>query len=221
VTVATGVAYRSLGIPSLERLLGQGVFYGAAVSEAAGMKDRKVFVAGGGNSAGQAAIHLARHAESVTILVRRAGLAQSMSRYLITEIDAHPKIEVRSHVEVIAGAGANRLESLTLRNSMTKSTYTVRADALFVLIGAEPHTGWLPPQIQRDSWGYILTGHDLLQNGKPPPDWPRQRPPFLHETSVPGIFAVGDVRHRSIKRVASAVGEGSISIALVHDYLAE
>jgi thioredoxin reductase (NADPH) len=220
VIIAAGVAYRRLPVPALDRLSGDGVFYGAAVSEAQAMKGRNVFVAGGGNSAGQAALHLAKHAASVTVLVRGAGLAASMSQYLITEIAAHPRIDVRTHCEVVDGSGAGRLEWLTLHDTITGAQDAVTADALFVLIGAEPHTAWLPPDIVRDGWGFIVTGSDLMLHGKPPPGWPVDRMPLLHETSVPGIFAVGDVRHRSIKRVASAVGEGSVCVSSVHEYLA-
>ena len=221
VVLAAGVEYRRLDVPSVETHTGAGVFYGAAVSEAPAVKDRAVFVAGGGNSAGQAALHLAKYAGSVTVLVRGADLTRSMSDYLVTEISARPNIAVRTHVEVIAGAGTGHLERLTLRDSATGKVETVPAFALFVLIGAEPRTDWLPPRIERDSWGYVITGHDLLHAGKAPAGWPLDRPPMLLEASVPGVFAVGDVRHRSIKRVASAVGEGAICISLVHDYLAQ
>jgi thioredoxin reductase (NADPH) len=221
VVLAAGVAYRRLDVPSLDGLIGAGVFYGAAVSEAPAVRDRTVFVAGGGNSAGQAALHLARYASSVTMLVRGADLARSMSDYLVTEISAQPNVAVRTHVEIVGGAGAGRLESLTLRDTTTGRTETTPAFALFVLIGAEPRTQWLPPEIERDTWGYVVTGHDLLHDGKPPERWPLERPPMLLETSAPGVFAVGDVRHRSIKRVASAVGEGATCISLVHDHLAE
>jgi thioredoxin reductase (NADPH) len=220
VVLAAGVAYRRLDVAGLDDLTGAGVFYGAAVSEAPAVSNRDVFVAGGGNSAGQAALHLAKYARSVTILVRGAGLAESMSEYLVTEISARPGITVRPHVEVVGGGGDGRLESLTLRDKTTGRTETIPAFALFVLIGAEPRTGWLPAEIERDTWGYVVTGHDLVRGGSTPDGWPLDRPPMLLETSVPGVFAVGDVRHRSIKRVASAVGEGATCIALVHDYLA-
>jgi thioredoxin reductase (NADPH) len=221
VVLATGVAYRRLEVPGLEALTGAGVFYGAAVSEAPAVKDQDVFVAGGGNSAGQAALHLAKYAHSVTILVRGADLAQSMSDYLLTEISARPNITIRTHVEIVDGAGVGRLERLQLRDKATGRTETVPALALFVLIGAEPRTNWLPPSIERDAWGYVITGRDLLHDGKPPSGWPIDRPPMLLEASVPGVFAVGDIRHRSTKRVAAAVGEGATCIALVHDYLAQ
>lgn len=217
LVLATGVAYRRLGLPALEALVGAGVHYGAAVAEAPAMAGRAVFVAGGGNSAGQAAVHLARYAASVTILVRGAGLAETMSQYLVTQIAAHPRISVRTHVEVAGGSGPGHLSELDLRDTAANgATETVAADALFVLIGAEPRTGWLPVEIERDGWGYVVTGGGLGT----PRGWPLDRPPSPFETSVPGIYAVGDVRHRSQKRVASAVGEGSGVIAHVHDFLA-
>ncbi len=143
-----------------------------------------------------------------------------MSEYLITQINATPNIDIRTNIEVVGGGGAQRLQRLTLRDTLTAQDETHDAGALFVLIGARPHTAWLPPQIRTDDWGFVITGHDLVEHGKSPPGWPLERPPALLETSVPGIFAVGDVRHRSVKRVASAVGEGSIAITLIHDYLA-
>jgi thioredoxin reductase (NADPH) len=221
VVLATGATYRRLGIPSLEALTGAGVFYGAAVAEAPAVTGTRVFVAGGGNSAGQAALHLAKYASQVTLLVRGPQLAQSMSDYLITQINATPNIDIRTNIEVVGGEGTQRLQRLTLRDTLTSRDETHDAGALFVLIGARPHTAWLPPQIRTDDWGFVITGHDLLEHGKSPPGWPLERPPALLETSVPGIFAVGDVRHRSVKRVASAVGEGSIAITLIHEYLAD
>ena len=220
VVLAMGVSYRRLGIPRLEAFSGAGVFYGAAVTEAEAMSGEKVFVVGGGNSAGQAAVHLSKFAEQVTLLVRGPSLAQSMSDYLIKELDAEPNVEIRYEVEVVDGEGESRLERLTLKDRESGETETVPAGAAFVLIGAEPRTDWLPEEIERDRWGFVLTGNDLLRNGETPDRWPLDRPPMLLETSLPGVFAVGDVRHASIKRVASAVGEGSISIRMVHEYLA-
>ena len=219
VIVATGMAYRRLGIPALDALTGAGVFYGAAATEARAMKDREVFVVGGANSAGQAAVHLGRYAAQVTVLVRGQSLADSMSEYLIREIESAPNIAVRYRVAVTGGAGRSRLESLTLTDLDTGAAETVPAAALFVLIGAEPRTQWLPSTVRRDQPGFVLTGNDLLDNGQPNADWPLQRLPMFLESSLPGVFAVGDVRHGSVKRVASAVGEGSIAIYLVHDYL--
>ena len=221
VVLATGVSYRRLGIPRLEALTGAGIFYGAAVTEAEAMSGQPVFVVGGGNSAGQAAVHLAKFAERVTLLVRGPSLADSMSDYLIRELNSEPNIEIRHQVEVVDGHGESRLEQLTLRDRESGRSETVPAAALFILIGAQPRTDWLPDQILRDHWGYLLTGNDLLGNGGLPERWPLQRPPMLLETSLPGVFAAGDVRHASVKRVASAAGEGAISIQMVHRYLAE
>jgi thioredoxin reductase (NADPH) len=220
VLIATGVSYRRLGVPTLEALQGAGVFYGAAVTEAQATKDREVHVVGGGNSAGQAAMYLSKYASKVTLLVRGRSLAASMSEYLITEIDAAENIEVRLDTRVTDGGGEGHLEYLVLKDSISGSTETVPTAALFVLIGAEPHTEWLSKNIVRDRGGYIVTGQDLLRNGRLPEAWPLDRPPMLLETSMPGVFATGDVRHGSVKRVASAVGEGSIAIPLIHSYLA-
>jgi thioredoxin reductase (NADPH) len=214
VVLATGIAYRRLGIPELEALVGTGVFYGASVSEARAHTG-EVYVVGGGNSAGQAAVHLARYAARVTILVRRASLAETMSRYLIHEIEAAENIEVRPHTEVIGGAGKGVLKSVDLRDCRTGREETVPAAALFLMIGAQPHTEWLPESICRDERGYLLTGSDL-----PEDDWPLERKQLMLETSQPGVFAVGDARPGSTKRVASAVGEGSVVIEQVHQLLA-
>ena len=219
VVVATGMAYRRLGVPALDALTGAGVFYGAAASEAKAMKDRHVFVVGGANSAGQAAIHLARYAAQVTVLVRGRSLADSMSEYLIREIESAPNITVRCRVAVTGGAGQGRLERLTLTGTESGAAETVDAGALFVLIGAEPRTQWLPGAVRRDQSGFVLTGTDLLQDGRPDQEWPLRRMPMFLESSLPGVFAVGDVRHGSVKRVAAAVGEGSTAIRLVHDHL--
>jgi thioredoxin reductase (NADPH) len=214
LVVATGASYRRLSVPSLEDLQGKGVFYGAGVSEAPAMSGRDVFVIGGGNSAGQAAMHLAKWAAQVTVLVRGESLAQSMSDYLIREIDAAPNVRVIHQVQVTGGAGDGHLESLVLEDRSTGTRREVAADALFVLIGSEPRAEWLGPGVTRDQWGFILTGPDLPGDGAG--GWPLDRPPLLLETSLPGVFAVGDVRHGSVKRVASAVGEGAVTIPLVH-----
>ncbi len=214
VVIATGVSYRRLGVAALESLVGSGVFYGAASSEAAAMRDRRVFVVGGGNSAGQATLHLARHAAHVSVVVRRAGLADTMSDYLVQEIARDPRIDVLPETEVVDGHGAGRLEALVLRDRPTGRQTAVDADALFVMIGAMPSTTWLPTQVARDDWGYLLSGSNAAQDDGDPSRIPRGL-----ETSMPGVFAVGDVRHGSVKRVASSAGEGAAAIQQVHEYL--
>jgi thioredoxin reductase (NADPH) len=221
VIIATGVSWRRLGVPTLEALIGAGVFYGAAGAEARAVQGRDVFVVGAGNSAGQAAMHLSRYAATVTILARGQSLRTTMSEYLISEIEQTPNIAVRLDIEVIGGGGRGRLETVTLRQRGSQRTEVVPAFALFLLIGAEPRTGWLQGSIARDDRGYLLTGRDLLSGGDIDAGWPLRREPMLLETSVPGVFAAGDVRHRSTKRVAAAVGEGATAIQLVHDYLSE
>ena len=221
VVIATGVEWRRLGVPSLEALLGSGVFYGAGGAEARAAQGRDVFVVGAGNSAGQAALHLAKYAATVTMLVRRDNLAETMSEYLRTEIATTPNVRVRLHTEVVGGGGATHLETLELRTKGNAATEVVAASALFLMIGAEPHTEWLSDSVARDERGFILTGRHLTGTGAGPVAWPLQRPPTLLETSIPGVFAAGDVRHRSVKRVASAVGEGATCIQLVHEYLTD
>jgi len=213
VVIASGVSYRRLGVPELEALAGAGAFYGAGTIEAQAVAGKPAFVVGGGNSAGQAALHLSKYAQQVTILVRSQSLAASMSDYLIRQIEAAPNVDVRYRCEVTGGGGNGHLDQLLLRDRDSRQTELVPAAGLFILIGAQPFTGWLPEAIQRDQWGFILTGSDTGQ------DWPLQRPPFLLETTTPGVFAVGDVRHGSMKRVAAAVGDGSTAIRLIHDYL--
>ncbi len=209
IVIATGVSYRTLDVPALHGFQGRGVFYGAAMSEAPDLEQQHAFVVGGGNSAGQAAIHLAKFAQKVTVLVRGASLAASMSDYLITELNATPNIVVRHCTEVVGGGGGARLERLTLRDTASGSDEVVDAGGLFVLVGAKPFTDWLPGAIERDEWDYITTGPSEAD--------PRRR---LYESTMPGVFAVGDVRRNSIKRVASAVGEGAVCVRLIHDYLA-
>jgi thioredoxin reductase (NADPH) len=220
VVLAMGASYQRLGVARLEALVGSGVYYGAAVTEAPAMSGQQVFVAGGGNSAGQAAIYLAKYAKHVTMLVRGDALAASMSDYLVKEIAGTANIEVRLRAKIVDGLGNQRLEALVIEDSLSGETLTVPAQALFVLIGAQPHTEWLPASIRRDKQGFILTGQDLTavvgnsSEGAAP-----QQSPSLLETSMPGVFAVADVRHGSVKRVASAVGEGAIAIQMVHQYL--
>jgi thioredoxin reductase (NADPH) len=216
VIIATGATYRRLGIPALEDLQGRGVFYGAAASEAPAMRGHSVFVAGGGNSAGQTALHLAKWAKKVTILVRADSLADSMSDYLIRQIGATPNIDVCYHVHVADGTsdGTGHLQSLILQDIASGARRSVPADALFILIGSQPRTQWLGEAIARDQWGFILTGPDLpARTGH---RWPPGHLPLPLETSLPGVFAAGDVRQGSVKRVASAVGEGAVTIPMVH-----
>jgi thioredoxin reductase (NADPH) len=216
VVLATGVSYRQLDAPGIGGLAGAGVFYGSALSEAPAVKDQDVFIAGGGNSAGQTAVYLARSARSVTLLVRGDNLATAMSDYLVTEIAGTPRVHVRLQTEVAAARGGHRLTGLVLRDRATGRDETMPAAALFVMIGATPRTGWLPADVARDQRGFILTGRDL-----PGKDRARagQPVPLPLETSLPGVFAAGDVRAGSVQRVASAVGEGSIAIPQVHQHL--
>jgi thioredoxin reductase (NADPH) len=213
VVVATGVTYRRLGVPGLEQLLGAGVFYGAAVTEAPALEGQRAFVVGGANSAGQAAAHLARFASQVTLLVRGPSLSERMSAYLINELERASNISVWLNTTVSGVYGQGRLEAIAVRDSTTGQTRTEPAAALFVLIGADPHSDWLADTIERDSQGFLLTDLDVDK-------WPLDRPPLSQETSTPGVFAAGDVRHGSVKRVASAVGEGASAVQQVHRYLA-
>ena len=215
VILATGATYRRLDVPSLEILRGAGVFYGGPVSEAHALRGKDAYIAGGGNSAGQAALHLARYARHVTLVVRGSSLGAGMSHYLVQAVEATPNVQVRAGTTVVGGGGDGRLQQLVLRNSSGEED-TVAADALFVLIGARPHSDWLPPEIARDARGFLLTGADMDDR-----DWPLERKPLSLETSMPGVLAAGDVRHASVKRVASAVGAGAIAVQLVHSLFAD
>jgi thioredoxin reductase (NADPH) len=219
--IATGVQWRKLNIPGIDHLHGAGVYYGAGSSEALSCRGEDVYLIGGANSAGQAALNFSRYARRVAMLIRGESLGASMSKYLIDEIEATENISVESHTSVVEVHGAERLESITIECGRTGSHLTVPASSLFIFIGAEPRTDWLDGTICRDNRGFVLTGTDLMKEGKPPKSWTLERDPGLLETSVPGIFAVGDVRHGSIKRVASGVGEGSVAIQFVHQYLSK
>jgi thioredoxin reductase (NADPH) len=204
-----------------DRLTGRGIYYGAAKTEAIACKNEHVYLIGGANSAGQAAMYFSLYASKVTMLVRGDSLSHSMSQYLIDQIAATPNIEVMVNTEVVEVQGENSLESITLFHNDKDSKSTVEAKSLFVFIGAQPQTDWLSEVVARDERGYILAGADLKSSSQRLRGWNLEREPFLLETSVPGIFVAGDVRHNSIKRVASGVGEGSIAIMFVHRYLAE
>lgn len=223
VIVASGVTYRRLGVSSLERLVGAGVFYGAATAEAIALAGENVCVVGAGNSAGQAALYLAVHAKHVTLLVRGESLTASMSSYLIEQLDDTENIDVRAHTQATEAIGEHHLEAVVMVNSVTGERETLPMAALFALIGAEPRTDWLDGVLQRDERGYLLTSRELSAdyNASHPLCWTLDRTPLHFETSLPGVFAVGDVRHESVKRVAAAVGEGAVAISGVHAYLAE
>jgi thioredoxin reductase (NADPH) len=218
IILATGVAYRQLNAPGCAEMTGAGIYYGAALTEAEGCKDADVFIVGGANSAGQAAVYLARFARSVTMLVRGGSLELSMSYYLIQQIAGIENISVRTCTEVIEASGDGHLEQLTLRDLNSGTTESVDAGQLFIFIGAAPRTGWLDGVVARDGHGFIVSGPDLNQ-AEHKPGWPLDRSPYHLETSVPGVFAAGDVRSDSAKRVASAVGEGAMAVMLVHRYL--
>ena len=213
--LATGASYRRLGVPELEDLAGAGVFYGGSSSEAPGVTGQDVYVLGGANSAGQAALHLARYARRVTLVVRASSLGAGMSHYLVRQIESTPNIDVRLGTTIVGGGGEGWLTSLVLRDDRGNEE-EVGADALFLMLGVRPRTDWLPPAVERDSHGFLLTGADVPEEA-----WALERPPYAMETSLPGVFAVGDARHGSVKRVASAVGEGSIAVQFLHRILAE
>src|SRR6266480_3857842 len=217
--LATGVSYRTLDVPGSERLQGAGVYYGAGMSEAKLYRDQDVYLVGGANSAGQAALYFARYARSVTLLVRGPSLEESMSQYLIEQIAETPRITVKTSTRVVEVKGETHLEAITIMTQASDQTQVLPTSALFVFIGATPQTDWLAGLVERDDHGYLLSGLDLLQDGHRPAGWTLKRDPFPLETSVPGVFVAGDTRLHSMKRVASAVGEGAMSVRLVHDYL--
>ena len=219
--IATGVYYRKLNVPGAERLQGCGIYYGSAITEGVSSKDEDVYIIGGANSAGQAAMYFSKFARRVVMLVRGASLSASMSQYLIDQIKKTPNIVVQTRAQVLEVIGENHLEALSIHCADTGNTEKVPANLLSVFIGAEPNTEWLAGVVERDERGFILTGAALMRDGKLPQGWPLERDPFWTETSVPGIFAAGDVRHGSVKRVASGVGEGSIAVQFVHQYLSE
>ena len=219
--IATGVAWRKLDVPGLEALTGAGVYYGAAQAEALSCSGEDVYIIGGANSAGQAAMYFSKYARKITMLVRGDSLAKSMSQYLIDQISATDNIAVQVHSSVVEAKGETSLEAITIANTITGEKETVPATSLFIFIGALPRTDWLDGLVERDKQGFILSGADLMRDRRRPRGWAVDRDPFLLETSVPGIFVAGDVRYGSVKRVASGVGEGSIAIQFVHQYLSK
>ena len=219
--IATGVQWRRLDAPGVERLQGAGIYYGGGATEAMSCKGEIVYVVGGANSAGQAAMNFARYAERVVILVRGDSLSSTMSQYLIDQIEQTPNIQLWAHASVAEAHGTTHLEEISVLCSDTGKVERVPASAMFIFIGASPRTDWLAGIAERDERGFLLTGPDLMNGGQRPKGWTPDRDPFLLETNVPGIFAVGDVRHGSIKRVASGVGEGSVAVQFIHQYLSK
>jgi thioredoxin reductase (NADPH) len=219
--IATGVQWRRLDAPGIDRLQGAGVYYGGGTSEALSCKGETVYVIGGANSAGQAAMHFSKFAGKVIMLVRGESLASTMSHYLIEQIQKTSNIEVWPHTSVTEVRGESRLSAITIQRKATGETQELPASSLFIFIGAQPRTEWLGNLIERDERGFILSGPDLLRDGKRPSSWTLDRDPGLLETNVPGIFVVGDVRHGSVKRVASGVGEGAVVVQFMHQYLAK
>jgi thioredoxin reductase (NADPH) len=217
--IASGVSVRMLDVPGIEALTGAGVYYGAAISEAAHYAGEHIFVVGGANSAGQAAMFFSRYAARVTMLVRGDSLAKGMSQYLVDQIESTENIEVRLGASVAEARGTDRLQELVIESKTTGDLETVPAAGLFIFIGAKPHTDFVPDVVERNSAGFMLTGPDLFVDGQRPKGWHLKRDPYLLETSVPGILSVGDVRQGVVRRVASAVGQGSTAISFVHQYL--
>jgi thioredoxin reductase (NADPH) len=221
VVITTGVDYRKLDTQGIADFTGAGVYYGAAMTEATAFKDKEVFVVGGGNSAGQASMYLSKFAKNVYILIRKEDLTPTMSAYLIDQLATRENIKVMGKKEVVAAAGSGRLKELTIADLSTGETQTMNADALYIFIGAKPYTDWIGLDIIKDEKGFLETGRDLKTYDNFSKIWKQDRDPYLLETSCPGIFAAGDVRAGAMNRVASAVGEGSMSISFVHKYLAE
>lgn len=219
--IATGVQWRRMEAPGVDRLQGAGIYYGGGVTEALSTKGELVYVVGGANSAGQAAMNFSRYAEKVVMLVRGESLASSMSQYLIDQIQQTPNIQIWPHASVAEVHGESHLEEISVTCSDTNRMERVPASAMFIFIGALPRTDWLSDMVERDERGFVLTGPDVMKDGKPPKGWTLERDPFLLESNVPGIFAVGDVRHGSVKRVASGVGEGSVAVQFIHQYLSK
>jgi thioredoxin reductase (NADPH) len=219
--IASGVQWRRLDAPGIDRLQGAGVYYGGGSTEALSCKGETIYVVGGANSAGQAAMNFAKYAEQVVMAVRGASLASTMSQYLIDQIKETPNIQVWANASVVEAHGDTRLEEISVLCSDTNKVERVPASSMFIFIGAQPRTDWLGTLVERDERGFLLTGPDLIRDGQRPKGWPLDRDPFLLETNVPGLFAVGDVRHGSVKRVASGVGEGSVAVQFIHQYLSK
>jgi thioredoxin reductase (NADPH) len=217
--IATGIAFRKLDVPGLDRLTGAGVYYYAPMSEAFSYRDGNIYIVGGANSAGQAAMYFSKFARKVTMLVRGKSLSDAMSQYLENQIAATNNIEVKLNTNVIGVEGVDRCEKITIKNGKDASTETMSASALLIYAGAVPRTDWLAGIVERDAQGYLISGQHLMLEGKRPTGWTADRDPFYLETSVPGIFVAGDVRHRSAKGVTSGVGEGAMAVKLVHQYL--
>jgi thioredoxin reductase (NADPH) len=219
--IATGVQWRRLDAPGIDRLQGAGIYYGGGATEAMSCQGEITYVVGGANSAGQAAMNFSKYAERVVILVRGSSLASTMSQYLIDQIQERPNIQIWSHASIVEAHGETHLEEISVLCTDTGNVERVPASSMFIFIGAQPRTDWLGDMVERDARGFILTGPDLMRDGQRPKGWTLDRDPYLLETNVPGLFAVGDVRHGSVKRVASGVGEGSVAVQFIHQYLSK